>query len=241
MNIITTTELYQKYQDIEIQANQNIKFSKKILEILRMGWFIFFCFLILLFILAPIFYANSDSIFNNDNMPLILMFSATWLPILIYTQIWKLAIYINKYLIIPYFVAWIKKITQNILFIASNINKDITSTQSINDIINKNQEILSLIVKVKNYKKIINLFTNIDISEIHKATILWNISILTDLRSDLSIRLIEQEQILKSTKSEVESNIKWTTLLEQVSELQKTRLDKQIEQFEELQRVLIKV
>ena len=87
--------------------------------------------------------------------------------------------------------------TQNIAFIVSNINKDITSTQSINDIINKNQEILLLILKVNNYNKIINLFTNIDISEIYKATILWSMNILSDLRSDLSIRLTEEQQILE--------------------------------------------
>ena len=92
---------------------------------------------------------------------------------------------------------WIKKMTQNIAFIVSNINKDITSTQSINDIINKNQEILLLILKVNNYNKIINLFTNIDISEIYKATILWSMNILSDLRSDLSIRLTEEQQILE--------------------------------------------
>lgn len=65
--------------------------------------------------------------------------------------------------------------------------------------------------------------------------------ILTDLRSDLSLRLTEQQQFLESAKSEVEKNIQWTTELEKVSELQKLRLDKQIEQFEELQRVLVKV
>ena len=153
---ITTTELYQKYQDLEIQANQKIKFCKKILEIIRISCFLLFSF-ILLFILTSI-NPNSDSIFNTAN---------------------------------------IKKMTQNIAFIVSNINKDITSTQSINDIINKNQEILLLILKVNNYNKIINLFTNIDISEIYKATILWSMNILSDLRSDLSIRLTEEQQILE--------------------------------------------
>ena len=65
--------------------------------------------------------------------------------------------------------------------------------------------------------------------------------ILLDLRSDLTLRLTEQQQSLESAKLEVGSNIKWTTQLDQVSELQRIRLDKQIEQFEELQRVLIKV
>lgn len=66
-------------------------------------------------------------------------------------------------------------------------------------------------------------------------------TILKDLHSDLSIRLAKQQKVLESAKWEVEKNIKWTTDLNQVSELQKARLDKQIEQFEELQRVLVKV
>ena len=60
-------------------------------------------------------------------------------------------------------------------------------------------------------------------------------------RTNLSIRLAEQQQTLESAKSEVEKNIIWTTELNKVSELQWARLDKQIEQFEELQRVLMKV
>lgn len=65
--------------------------------------------------------------------------------------------------------------------------------------------------------------------------------ILTDLRSDLTIRIQEQQSTLESAKSEVEKNIAWTTELNQVSELQRVRLDKQIEQFEELQRVLVRI
>ncbi len=65
--------------------------------------------------------------------------------------------------------------------------------------------------------------------------------LLTDLRSDLSIQLTEQQQSVRLAKLEVEKNIQWSTELEHISELQITRLDKQIERFEELQRVLIKV
>ncbi len=64
---------------------------------------------------------------------------------------------------------------------------------------------------------------------------------LTDLRSDLATRLAEQQQILEWAKSEVEKNITGTPELLAVSEAQKIRLDRQIEQFEELQRVLVKV
>ena len=67
------------------------------------------------------------------------------------------------------------------------------------------------------------------------------VRILTDLRSDLALHLAEQQKTLESAKSDVEKNISWTPELNAVSELQKSRLDRQIEQFEELQRVLVEV
>ncbi len=67
------------------------------------------------------------------------------------------------------------------------------------------------------------------------------LSLITNLRSDLSARLLEQQKSLEWAKTEVEKHIGWTSELEQVSELQKARLDRQIEQFEELQRVLVKI
>ena len=67
------------------------------------------------------------------------------------------------------------------------------------------------------------------------------IAVLTDLRSDLATRLTEQQQILECAKSEVEHNITGTPELLAVSEAQQVRLDRQIVQFEELQRVLVRV
>ncbi len=67
------------------------------------------------------------------------------------------------------------------------------------------------------------------------------ITIITDVITDLQLRLEEQQKTLEQAKSEVEKNITWTTELNQVSELQKARLDRQIEQFEELQKILVKV
>lgn len=66
------------------------------------------------------------------------------------------------------------------------------------------------------------------------------LNFLFDLRSDLSIHITEQKQVLESAKSEVEKNITWTTELKSVSESQQVRLNKQIEQFEELQKKLIR-
>ncbi len=65
--------------------------------------------------------------------------------------------------------------------------------------------------------------------------------ILTNLRSDLQLRLIEQQQTLEQAKSSLSTHVHWSDELGRVSELQRARLDKQIEQFEELQRVLVKI
>ena len=54
-------------------------------------------------------------------------------------------------------------------------------------------------------------------------------------------KMNSQILILESAKWEVENNIHWTIELESVSELQKSRLDKQIEQFKVLQKILVKV
>ncbi len=74
----------------------------------------------------------------------------------------------------------------------------------------------------------------------YENQVLFFYLILSNLRSDLQIHLEKQEKLLESAKLEVSENIHWTSELAQVSELQKMRLDKQIGQFEELQRVLVK-
>ncbi len=80
---------------------------------------------------------------------------------------------------------------------------------------------------------------------IHKeiVKIIWDkiVPSLRDLRTDLRIQIDSTKSILKWAVSEISENIHWTTELNAVSELQKSRLDRQIEQFEELQKVLVKV
>ncbi|MBP6981466.1 hypothetical protein KBB25_01680 [Candidatus Gracilibacteria bacterium] len=67
------------------------------------------------------------------------------------------------------------------------------------------------------------------------------LSILKILNSDLSIQIEKQQLILESVKSEVEKNLSGTPELLEVSEAQKLRLDRQIEQFKELQKRLVKI
>ncbi len=119
----------------------------------------------------------------------------------------------------------------------TNIVDILEQIESINTNLN---EILKL--QESNLTKIINFFQSNEVIYLKLQEYIQTLlNILLNLSSDLSIRLTEQQKILEWAKSEVEKNIQWTTALEQVSEAQKLRLDKQIEQFAELQRVLVKV
>jgi hypothetical protein len=130
----------------------------------------------------------------------------------------------------------------------TNLHQDIQSNiswiQDITDILNKIDKIRHLYSFLQIYKSIIYYLSYSHYGEfiwILEDTLNWTIWILNNLRSDLQLRLTEQQQTLEQAKAEVSTHIHWTNELNQVSELQRARLDKQIEQFEELQRVLMKI
>ena len=54
-------------------------------------------------------------------------------------------------------------------------------------------------------------------------------------------RLTEYQSILEWAKSEVAQNIIGTTILDETSKLQQLRLEKQIEEFEKLEEILVKI
>ena len=64
-------------------------------------------------------------------------------------------------------------------------------------------------------------------------------SLLLDASSILHGKISDKIMFIKNWKNQL-LWVHWTTDLNQVSALQQSRLDKQIEQFEELQRVLVK-
>lgn len=143
-----------------------------------------------------------------------------------------------------FFMIW-KILRRNIQDIHELIRINIHQIQHIDDILRKTKSCLIILRQVHFLYRFRYLLFSNDSYGILRALLgqlpIFIISVLTDLRSDLSIRITEQQQSLESAKSEVEKNIAWTTELNQVSELQRARLDRQIEQFEELQRVLVKV
>ncbi len=116
---------------------------------------------------------------------------------------------------------------------------------TLDSILEKTGITYNAITDIQSRRKFTKLFYSKKIWELYEQfyILIWIfiVNLLTKLRSDLKIRLDEEEKILESAKSEVEKNIQWTTELDDVSKMQKTRLDRQIEQFEELQRVLVKV
>ena len=137
-----------------------------------------------------------------------------------------------------------KKLERDTLKISDIARLQWSSIDNIEHILWKSKYIYKYLQLLRWFQKMKYFFNNssqLRLRELENFVINTIYSILTDLRSDLSIRLAEQQKILESAKWEVSENIKWTTELAQVSELQKARLDKQIEQFEELQRVLVKV
>jgi hypothetical protein len=160
-------------------------------------------------------------------------------------------------LLLPIFILWIISLIldtigwvslSKILASIKNWNMELWKIQNkveepweILDICNT---LFRLVQKLSKFLYFVRVFYPRKIQSYHKIfSIQYTIilAILTDLRSDLATRIAEQQQILEWAKSEVERNLTGTPELLAVSEAQKLRLDRQIEQFEELQRVLVKV
>ena len=128
---------------------------------------------------------------------------------------------------------------KNILTILDNETDNLDTIQTI---VIKNLEIRNIVSEIQILKFLDRFFfVQYNYNNILNTLLSNLIKYLTDLRSDLATRLTEQQQILEWAKSEIEHNITGTPELIVVSELQKARLDRQIEQFEELQRVLVRI
>ena len=155
--------------------------------------------------------------------------------------------YLSKFLektILNPLLIQITKSINTIIELHKEISYNIDSLKSINSILNKTENINLLQNKLYRMRFLISILdyrNSREFSRVTTASLKWCIVILTDLRSDLATRLTEQRSVLESAKTEVEKNITGTPELLAVSEAQKLRLDRQIEQFEELQRVLVRV
>ena len=155
--------------------------------------------------------------------------------------------HLDKYILEPFKLDYFLKKSQTYTNYAQLLNRlkrlIVLKIQDVDEILKISQLLCNSLYKIKPILDIQNWhdIKDITIDRFIKRQINVALYILIDLHSDLSLRLIEQQKILTWAKEEVDKNIGWTVGLEEVSELQKARLDKQIEQFEELQRTLVRV
>ncbi len=121
-----------------------------------------------------------------------------------------------------------------------NSDKSYTTLIDVLEEINNNINKVINIRKTSTYLKLNNEFEWI-IEKYIKAVYTDIRIIISLIKKELQADIKQKEEETKWAKMEIEIAIMWTTELNQVSELQRARLDKQIEQFEELQRALVKV
>ena len=130
-----------------------------------------------------------------------------------------------------------KETLNNLFIVAGNKQKDIGKILGLTELvylISKNLVRISSLQKRESIKDVkIVSFVQSNLAEVSP--------ILINIRNNLFQAISEQRSALESAKTEVEKHITGTPELLAVSEAQKVRLDRQIEQFEELQRVLVQV
>jgi len=138
----------------------------------------------------------------------------------------------------------IKLISNAIIEAHEDIYNNIELIENIDEILIKTNKIHELQNRLSKMRFFVFIFSPRNWKEFTETiyqSLFWCIEILANLRSDLWYILQEQTSTLEKAKSSLSTHVHWTTELNQVSELQRARLDKQIGQFEELQRVLVRV
>ena len=160
---------------------------------------------------------------------------------------WYLGYYLPhaliRYFVIETVTSTINTYVDEIISVYKVIINGVNQISDAEEILQKMQTMPKLFRKLKRIRGYISFFdsdnsrTLSHIQENDQAVIM---AVIQDMISDLQLRLEEQQKTLEQAKSEVEQNIHGTSELNQVSELQRARLDQQIEQFKELQRVLVK-
>ncbi len=119
-----------------------------------------------------------------------------------------------------------------------------SSVQDINAILNTTEEIYSTLKFVRVMRRLSFLFTKnskTKIQDLFKTVTDITYTILKDLKDDLHTNIRIQIKDLKNAQSQIKNSISVDNDLTHISHLQETRLDKQIEKFEWLRKVLIKV
>ena len=164
-----------------------------------------------------------------------------WAMLMIFFMLWLLADWIwfcIQQINIP------KNLKRYSVLLYEEYKKTIIYDEDLNAIFSLAKSIkkqTQFLIRLLEFNIIFSEIWKIKLKELLSLVLHISNQIITDLRSDLATRLTEQQQILECAKSEVEHNITGTPELLAVSEAQQVRLDRQIVQFEELQRVLVRV
>lgn len=169
------------------------------------------------------------------------LYTENWTPFGIYMTLFMIFI-ISIFFIRAQASHKLGEETKNNIFNHIKMHKKIINTidvtDTIDDIMENMQNMQTLIWESISLtrKNTLSIFR-----DLAKKELLFCTGILENLRSDLTTRLAEKQSVLEFAKTEVEKHITGTPELLAVSEAQKTRLDRQIKQFDELQRVLVRV
>ncbi len=123
--------------------------------------------------------------------------------------------------------------------------ESVKSVDDIDAILGKVEEIYKLVNQMNWNLPFTDYFYSDRIHEIQKNIfqneILFLTWVLQDLKKDLSLRLSEQGALLSEAKGKVKKHLDTLPELEDTKRIQEIRLDSQIQEFEKLQKILIKV
>lgn len=170
--------------------------------------------------------------------------------VLILILAWTSAIFI-----IPMLFLWLLENTKPVELFREKLNRDIEKIATIKILTDKHaenfNEILSISQQIYQDLRAINprlrwsiIFTkttNQDILELRNRVYEDIMKKLTKLQKELMKSIENQKKITKVASSSLTEHINLINSWKYISILQQARLDRQIEQFEELQRVLVKV
>ena len=137
--------------------------------------------------------------------------------------------------------AWLEKIKTDLHL----LYKESWNYDSLNTILAKINDINILYGKILKHSSILKIFypknTFISYRNFLNSVAIFLKIVLHDSNEDLQKVVKEVSKSLEWAKSEVAQNIIGTTLLDETSKLQQLRLEKQIEEFEKLEKILIKI
>lgn len=134
-----------------------------------------------------------------------------------------------------------EKLKNHILMLYAFCRQDPKGVRNIDEILKQSKKvqwIVSFMITAWKLKFVFSDTSQEKIKILISMAISFSQTILRDLRLNLIDQITDQQYYLESAKSEIINNLNQTPELLRVSELQKLRLDRQIEQFEKLQQRL---